>query len=185
MRDRPEAIGRGVLAGQHRDHARYLHGAGAVDAPEACVGVRRAHHARVGLARQVEVVAVATLAGDEAQVFPSPNRLAETLGGGAGAGVQERHAGSSRGGVRMRSVLCFMRGSPSAPSIIPVVTTLERADAAERAMIEELDRIVVKSVIYSSGEREPRGPVPRPPAPGQCYMMGDDPRLPWIAARPT
>ena len=31
------------------------------------------------------------------------------------------------------------------------MTTLERAEAAEHAMSEELDRVVVKSVIYTSG----------------------------------
>ena len=65
------------------------------------------------------------------------------------------------------------------------MTTLERADAAERAMIEELDRIVVKSVIYTSGERDPRVPVPRPPDQGKFYMMGHDSRLPKMPDRPT
>ena len=39
------------------------------------------------------------------------------------------------------------------------MTTMQRAEAAEHAMSEELDRIVVKSVIYTSGERDPRVPV--------------------------
>jgi hypothetical protein len=65
------------------------------------------------------------------------------------------------------------------------MTTLERAEAAERAMSEELDRIVVKSVIYTSGERDPRLPIPRPPDQGKRYMMGHDPRLPRMPARPT
>ena len=52
-------------------------------------------------------------------------------------------------------------------------------------MIEELDRIVVKSVIYTSGERDPRVPIPRPPDDGRLYMMGHDPRLPRMPERPT
>jgi hypothetical protein len=64
------------------------------------------------------------------------------------------------------------------------MTTLERAEAAERAMAEELDRIVVKSAIYTSGERDPRQPVQRPDN-GKLVMMGHDPRLPRMPERPT
>ena len=39
--------------------------------------VRRAHHHRVGLARQAHVVGVAASAGDEAQVLLAPHRLAD------------------------------------------------------------------------------------------------------------
>ena len=64
--------------------------------------------------------------------------------------------------------------------------TLERADAAERAMIQELDRaMVMKSVIYNSGERDPRRGVKRPPDNGKYYVMGNDPRLPRMPDRPT
>jgi hypothetical protein len=60
------------------------------------------------------------------------------------------------------------------------------AEAAERAMIEELERsIVVKSVIYTSGSRDPRLPVQRPAATGKPYMMGHDPRLPRMPDQPT
>src|ERR687887_1880880 len=65
------------------------------------------------------------------------------------------------------------------------MTTLEKAEAAERAMMEELDRVVVKSVIYTSGERDPRQPLERPPDTGKRYMMGHDPRLPRMPERPT
>jgi hypothetical protein len=65
------------------------------------------------------------------------------------------------------------------------MTTLERAEAAEHALTQELDRVVVKSVIYTSGERDPRAPIPRPPDTGKRYMMGQDPRLPQMPARPT
>jgi hypothetical protein len=65
------------------------------------------------------------------------------------------------------------------------MTTLERAEAAEHAMSEELDRVVVKSVIYTSGERDPRVPAPRPPDNGKRYMMGQDPRLPRMPEKPT
>jgi hypothetical protein len=64
------------------------------------------------------------------------------------------------------------------------MTTLEKAEAAERALSEELDRTVVKSVIYTSGERDPRVPVTRPDN-GKRVMMGPDPRLPKMPDRPT
>jgi hypothetical protein len=65
------------------------------------------------------------------------------------------------------------------------MTTLQRAEAAEHALSQELDRIVVKSVIFTSGERDPRQPVSRPPDDGRLYMMGHDPRLPKMPDRPT
>src|SRR5437867_2936002 len=55
------------------------------------------------------------------------------------------------------------------------MTSLERAEAAEHAMSQELDRIVVKSAIYTSGERDPRQPLPPQQAQGKLYMMGGDP----------
>jgi hypothetical protein len=64
-------------------------------------------------------------------------------------------------------------------------TALQRAEAAEHAMSEELDRVVVKSAIYTSGERDPRTPPVRPPDQGKLYMMGHDPRLPRMPDQPT
>jgi hypothetical protein len=65
------------------------------------------------------------------------------------------------------------------------MTTLERAEAAEHAMSQELDRVVVKSVLFTSGERDPTKPVQRPPDQGKLYLMGDDPRLPRMPDKPT
>jgi hypothetical protein len=65
------------------------------------------------------------------------------------------------------------------------MTTLQRAEAAEHAMSQELDRIVVKSVLFTSGDRNPTVPVQRPPDQGKLYMMGHDPRLPRMPDRPT
>jgi len=65
------------------------------------------------------------------------------------------------------------------------MTTLQRAEAAEHALSQELDRVVVKSVIFTSGERDPRQPVTRPPDNGRLYMMGHDPRLPQMPDKPT
>jgi HD domain len=65
------------------------------------------------------------------------------------------------------------------------MTMLERAERAEHAMSQELDRVVVKSVIFTSGERDPRLPVQRPPDDGRRYLMGADPRLARMPERPT
>jgi hypothetical protein len=65
------------------------------------------------------------------------------------------------------------------------MTAVQRAEAAEHALSRELDRVVVKSVIFTSGERDPREPVPRPPDEGKRYLMGHDPRLPRMPGRPT
>jgi hypothetical protein len=65
------------------------------------------------------------------------------------------------------------------------MTTLQRAEAAEHALSQELDRVVVKSVIFTSGERDPRQPVTRPPDDGRLYMMGHDARLPKMPDKPT
>jgi len=64
------------------------------------------------------------------------------------------------------------------------MTTLERAEAAEHALSQELDRTVVKSAIYTSGDRDPRLPVQRPDN-GKYVMMGHDPRLPRMSDKPT
>jgi HD domain len=65
-------------------------------------------------------------------------------------------------------------------------TLSERADALEHEMIAELDRIPVKSTLYTSGERDPRLPIERPPQPqGSFMLMGHDRRLPEMPANPT
>jgi hypothetical protein len=65
------------------------------------------------------------------------------------------------------------------------MTTLQQAEAAEHALSQELDRVVVKSVLFTSGDRDPRQPVTRPPDDGRLYMMGHDQRLPKMPDKPT
>ena len=65
------------------------------------------------------------------------------------------------------------------------MNTMARAEAAEHAMSAELDRIAVKSVIYTSGERDPRDLMPYPPDQRRFYLMGADPRLAPMPERPT
>lgn len=64
----------------------------------------------------------------------------------------------------------------------------ERADALEQQMSDALDRaVVIKSVLFTSGERDPtKAPVTGPASwKGMRLMMGEDPRLPKMPAAPT
>ena len=65
------------------------------------------------------------------------------------------------------------------------MTSMQKAEAAEHALSAEMDRIAVKSVIYTSGERDPREPMPRIDDKGRFYLMGPDPRLAKMPDRPT
>ncbi|QNA87183.1 HD domain-containing protein [Sphingomonas sp. So64.6b] len=62
----------------------------------------------------------------------------------------------------------------------------QRADALEEEMSRQLEALAVKSVIYVSGEIDPvkERPVAANPA-GRPYLMGPDPRLSTMPARPT
>jgi hypothetical protein len=69
-------------------------------------------------------------------------------------------------------------------------TATERADAAERRMIVELDRVIAaRSPIYVSGDRDPRERFPVSPNDprwnGRRFLMGNDPRLPAMPKKPT
>ena len=66
------------------------------------------------------------------------------------------------------------------------MTLLAKAEAADHALSEELDRfVIVKSAIYTSGERDPREPPVPQDAHGKLHLMGHDPRLPRMPDRPT
>ena len=63
---------------------------------------------------------------------------------------------------------------------------LATAEAADHALAEEMDRyVVVKSTIYTSGERDPRLPPERVETRGRLHLMGHDPRLAPMPVRPT
>src|SRR5262249_54860577 len=95
VRDRPQAVGEGVGAGEDRQHARELLGRAPVDVHDAGVGVGRPHHRRVRLTRHVHVVAVAPAPGDQAPVFLASHGLAEAVARVTRARLQERHLASS------------------------------------------------------------------------------------------
>ena len=63
---------------------------------------------------------------------------------------------------------------------------LQKAEAADHAAAEAMDRyVIVKSAIYTSGETDPRKPLPRQDANGRRYLMHHDPRLPVMPDKPT
>src|SRR2546429_442232 len=65
-------------------------------------------------------------------------------------------------------------------------TLSERADELEEQLIKTLDKVPVKSPLYTMGEVDPRVGVVRPPLePGQHLLMSDDPRLPKMPEKPT
>jgi len=67
----------------------------------------------------------------------------------------------------------------------------QRAEALEQAMSEELSRLrIARSVLYTSGERDPTLSTRPPPSPGgrpdrRPFLMGDDPRLKKMPVAPT
>jgi hypothetical protein len=67
-------------------------------------------------------------------------------------------------------------------------TASERLDAVEAQMSDELDRVITRSVLYTSGERDPSGPMELPFGslpPGKYVLQGADPRLKKMPAKPT
>lgn len=70
----------------------------------------------------------------------------------------------------------------------PAPTLSQRADEFEHQQLAELERLVDRSVLFTSGDRDPTEPVPmrfKTLAPGQHVLMGDDPRLKKMPAKPT
>lgn len=70
------------------------------------------------------------------------------------------------------------------------MTLSQRADELEHKMIEELDRKIVKSVIFTSGERDPTSPIMPPQGakregPHKHFLMAEDPRLQKMPEAPT
>jgi hypothetical protein len=66
------------------------------------------------------------------------------------------------------------------------MTMLAKAEAADHALSEEMNRfVIVKSTIYTSAERDPRLPPEHPDTRGKLHLMGHDPRLPRMPDRPT
>ena len=78
MRNALQSVGQRILPGEHRKHARHGARLRCIDRADACVGVRRAHHGRVGLAGKIEIVAVSAAPSDEPQIFLAADRVSDT-----------------------------------------------------------------------------------------------------------
>jgi len=66
------------------------------------------------------------------------------------------------------------------------ISMLEKAEAADSAAAAEMDKyVIVKSAIYTSGERDPRKPAEQSDAKGKLRLMGHDARLPRMPDKPT
>lgn len=67
-------------------------------------------------------------------------------------------------------------------------TLSDRAEAHEEAMSRQLDDVIVKSVLYQSGDIDPVEPRPRPSKDemaGRHFLMREDPRLRKMPEAPT
>jgi len=68
-------LGRGVGAGQHAQHARCGLGLALVDADDLGMGVGRQDLHRMGLARQVDVLDIGAVAGEEPLILDAADGL--------------------------------------------------------------------------------------------------------------
>lgn len=71
---------------------------------------------------------------------------------------------------------------------ISIKTLNERAEAHEEAEVRKLDELVVKSVLFQSGDIDPAEPRVRPSKEevgGRHYLMREDPRLRKMPSAPT
>jgi hypothetical protein len=75
MRQRPQPVGFDILGRQYREHPGHRACCRGIDRAHPGMRVRRSHHDRVGLAGQVDIVAVAALPGQEALILAPPYRL--------------------------------------------------------------------------------------------------------------
>lgn len=67
-------------------------------------------------------------------------------------------------------------------------TASEQADAHEEQMTRALDEMIVKSVLYQSGDIDPAAPRGRPTEAeraGRHFLMREDPRLQKMPEKPT
>ena len=67
-------------------------------------------------------------------------------------------------------------------------TLSERADELEHRMEQELERVITKSLLFNLADGKvsyDSGPALQAKYPGKYMLMGDDPRLPKMPAKPT
>src|SRR5207248_6061014 len=81
VRNRLESRSGRLGAGPHRDYAGHRHSRSDVDRADPGVRMRGTHHRRMGLMFEIDVVAEATVAHDEAHVLLAADGLADSGGG--------------------------------------------------------------------------------------------------------
>src|SRR5471030_233245 len=82
MPDSAEPIGHAVGARKHAEHAGHRQCAAFIDADDARMRMRRAHHRRTGLSGKTEIVAELALPGNKPRILVAHHRLAdETISG--------------------------------------------------------------------------------------------------------
>jgi len=77
VRDRREAVCETISARADTEHARHGPGTRAINRNNARMRMPRAHHHRIGLAVEIEIVGEAALAGNEPRIFLALHRLAD------------------------------------------------------------------------------------------------------------
>ena len=73
-------------------------------------------------------------------------------------------------------------------SLTQALSANDRADALEEHMMPELEHIVTKSVLFTLADGKDgmeSGPSLMAKSPGKYMLMGADPRLPQMPAKPT
>jgi len=76
-RDVADAVSGQVVAGKHGDDAQHGSCRAGVDRADPGMGVRRAQHRGIGLARLRNIVEIAAVASNKAAIFDPPHRLAD------------------------------------------------------------------------------------------------------------
>ena len=72
-----ELVGGAIGAGEHAEHAGHRLRPRGIDRDNARMRIRRAHHHRIGLAVETEIVGEAALAGDQPLILLARHRLAD------------------------------------------------------------------------------------------------------------
>ena len=77
VRNGAKAVGEAIRAAEHAEHARHRLGSRRIHAEDARMRMRGAHHHRVGLAVETEIVAEPAAAGGKPLVFLAHDGLAD------------------------------------------------------------------------------------------------------------
>jgi hypothetical protein len=75
--DRLEPVSQEIAPREHGEHVRRRHRGRDIDCLDARMGMGRTHHHGVGLSGQVDVVGVAAVAGDEAEILLAADWLSD------------------------------------------------------------------------------------------------------------